>query len=186
MPFFLVYGVIYGSSCDSRWHECGHGTAFRTGWMNDVIYQIASFMVMRNPVTWRWSHARHHTDTYIVGRDAEIAWMRPPQDADELPRLLRCASARIKSLRILLATRQASFRQMKRTIIPESEWGKTIFAARVHIAIYAATIADRPGDALLAAADADRPAAHLWQLAHGDDRPSAAWRAWPRMCSIID
>ena len=50
----------------------------RRGWMNDVVYQIASFMVMRNPVTWRWSHARHHTDTIIVGRDAEIAVMRPP------------------------------------------------------------------------------------------------------------
>ena len=46
--------------------------------MNDVVYQIASFMLMRNPVTWRWSHARHHTDTIIVGRDAEITMMRPP------------------------------------------------------------------------------------------------------------
>jgi fatty acid desaturase len=69
--------VLYGSACDSRWHECGHGTAFRTGWMNDVVYHIASFQVMRNPVAWRWSHVRHHTDTYIVGRDAEIAWMHP-------------------------------------------------------------------------------------------------------------
>ncbi len=78
VPFFFVYGVLYGSSSDSRWHECGHGTAFRTRWMNDVVYQIASFMLMRNPVAWRWSHARHHTDTIIVGRDAEIAVMRPP------------------------------------------------------------------------------------------------------------
>jgi fatty acid desaturase len=70
--------VLYGSASDSRWHECGHGTAFRTRWMNDVVYQIASFMLMRNPVQWRWSHARHHTDTIIVGRDAEIAVMRPP------------------------------------------------------------------------------------------------------------
>src|SRR5687767_9286995 len=48
VPCFLVYGVLYGSACDSRWHECGHGTAFRTAWMNDVVYHIASFMVMRN------------------------------------------------------------------------------------------------------------------------------------------
>ena len=75
-PFWLAYGVLYGSASDSRWHECSHGTAFRTRWMNDVIYEIASFMVMRNPVVWRWSHARHHTDTIIVGRDAEIAVMR--------------------------------------------------------------------------------------------------------------
>ena len=50
-----------------------------TAWMNDVVYQIASFMMMRNPVTWRWSHARHHTDTIIVGRDPEIGFMRPPR-----------------------------------------------------------------------------------------------------------
>ena len=46
--------------------------------MNDAVYQIACFMIMRNPVTWRWSHTRHHTDTVIVGRDPEIAVMRPP------------------------------------------------------------------------------------------------------------
>ena len=33
LPFWLAYGVLYGSASDSRWHECGHGTAFRTPWM---------------------------------------------------------------------------------------------------------------------------------------------------------
>jgi fatty acid desaturase len=77
LPFFLVYGVLYGSSTDSRWHECGHGTAFKTRWMNDAVYHIACFMIMREPTVWRWSHTRHHTDTIIVGRDPEIAIMRP-------------------------------------------------------------------------------------------------------------
>src|SRR5260221_3973245 len=27
VPCFLVYGVLYGSSSDSRWHGCRHGTA---------------------------------------------------------------------------------------------------------------------------------------------------------------
>src|SRR5579884_4472348 len=30
VPVFAVYGVLYGSASDSRWHECGHGTAFKT------------------------------------------------------------------------------------------------------------------------------------------------------------
>src|SRR5690606_8112343 len=77
-PFWLAYGVLYGSAMDSRWHECGHGTAFRTRWLNDAVYQIAISCMIRNPVSWRWSHARHHTDTIIVGRDPEIAIMRPP------------------------------------------------------------------------------------------------------------
>ena len=49
VPFWLAYGVLYGSASDSRWHECGHGTAFKTPWMNDAVYQIACFMIIRNP-----------------------------------------------------------------------------------------------------------------------------------------
>jgi fatty acid desaturase len=78
LPVFAAYGVLYGSASDSRWHECGHGTAFKTRWMNDVVYNVASFMIMRNPVEWRWSHTRHHTDTIVVGRDPEISIQRPP------------------------------------------------------------------------------------------------------------
>ncbi len=77
-PFWLIYGTLYGSGADSRWHECGHRTAFRTDWLNGAIYHIACFMMMRNPYVWRASHVRHHTDTIIVGRDPEIVAMRPP------------------------------------------------------------------------------------------------------------
>src|SRR5262245_37883534 len=31
---FALYGVLYASTSDSRWHEAGHGTAFKTDWMN--------------------------------------------------------------------------------------------------------------------------------------------------------
>ena len=75
---FLLYGVLYGSTSDSRWHESSHGTAFKTDWMNNALYEIASFMVMREATVWRWSHNRHHSDTIIVGRDPEIAVPRPP------------------------------------------------------------------------------------------------------------
>lgn len=77
-PFWLAYGVLYGSGGDSRWHEHGHNTAFKTSWMNSVVYHIASFLMMRPPVVWRASHVRHHTDTIVVGRDPEIVAMRPP------------------------------------------------------------------------------------------------------------
>jgi fatty acid desaturase len=140
VPFFLVYGVLYGSSSDSRWHECGHGTAFKTPWMNDAVYEIASFMVMRNPVQWRWSHARHHTDTIIVGRDAEIAVMRPPD-------LLKAALAftGLLDFRFSLPTlfRQAfsGLNADEKSYIPEMERKKAIMAARWHVAIYIATAA---------------------------------------------
>ena len=36
VPAFLVYGGLVGGTSDARWHECGHGTAFRTSWLNDA------------------------------------------------------------------------------------------------------------------------------------------------------
>ena len=140
VPFFFVYGVLYGSASDSRWHECGHGTAFRTPWMNHVVYEIASFMLMRNPVTWRWSHARHHTDTIIVGRDAEIATMRPPA----LLRLLLSYVGIVgvwSSLTALICNAFGTLSPDEKNYIPEAEQPKAIRAARVHIAIYLLTIA---------------------------------------------
>ncbi len=139
-PFWLAYGVLYGSAMDSRWHECGHGTAFKTRWMNDVVYQIASFMIVRNPVTWRWSHARHHTDTIIVGRDPEITAMRPPA-------LLRIAANFIGLVDAwngwgrMLLNASGRLHPEEATFIPESEQGKVIRIARIWVAIYAATIA---------------------------------------------
>ncbi|HEV7310749.1 fatty acid desaturase family protein [Ensifer sp.] len=140
VPFFLAYGVLYGSASDSRWHECGHGTAFKTMWMNDAVYQIACFMIMRNPVTWRWSHTRHHTDTVIVGRDPEIAVMRPP----DLIRLvlnffgiLDVWHAMIDMVRNTFGIISAE----EATFIPQMEQPKAILVARIWFAIYAATIA---------------------------------------------
>ena len=140
VPFFFVYGVLYGSSSDSRWHEGGHGTAFRTQWKNQLIYQISSFMLMRNPVTWRWSHARHHTDTIIVGRDAEIAVMRPP----DLLRVVLNFFGIIDVWHSLIALGRNALGTItpdEASFIPESEQPRAIFAARIHMGIYAATVA---------------------------------------------
>ena len=149
VPFWLAYGVLYGSACDSRWHECGHGTAFRTRWMNDVVYHIASFQVIRNPINWRWSHARHHTDTIIVGRDPEIAWMHPVKLV-----LKALAFTGIvdtwASLKVLARNAAGILSPDEQNYIPESERPKAIFWARVHMAIYGATVA-----------------ASLWMLATG-------------------
>ena len=46
---FAVYGALYGGAADPRWHECGHGTAFRTSWLNELVYIPASFMLLREP-----------------------------------------------------------------------------------------------------------------------------------------
>jgi fatty acid desaturase len=140
VPFFLIYGVLYGSASDSRWHECGHGTAFKTRWMNDAVYQIACFMIMRNPVTWRWSHTRHHTDTVIVGRDPEIAVMRPP---DLFRLLLNVFGILDAGYAVVDMGRNTAgvISPAEKTFIPAQEQPRAIFIARIWLAVYLATIA---------------------------------------------
>ncbi|HET9104665.1 MAG TPA: fatty acid desaturase family protein [Solirubrobacteraceae bacterium] len=140
VPCFLIYGVLYGSASDSRWHETGHGTAFATSWANDVVYQLASFMNLKEPTFWRWSHARHHTDTIIVGRDREIAAMRPP---DVARLLLNLAGLRDVLDTAVSVARHAAGRVTaeEATFIPESERHRVYREARAWLAVYAAVIA---------------------------------------------
>jgi fatty acid desaturase len=139
VPAFLAYGACYCSASDSRWHECGHGTAFKTCWMNDVIYELASFMVLRESVPWRWSHVRHHTDTIIVGRDPEIAAQRPPN----LPAILANAfhlRSGPRELRKMVMHCFGRLTDEEKTYIPETEYRKVYWRARVYLGIYAAVI----------------------------------------------
>ncbi|RFB80357.1 fatty acid desaturase family protein [Methylovirgula sp. 4M-Z18] len=140
VPFFLAYGVLYGSSTDSRWHECGHGTAFKTQWMNNAVYQVACFMIMRNPVTWRWSHTRHHTDTIIVGRDPEIAVMRPPNLARVILNFFGIVDA-WHAMTDMIRNAFGGLSAEEKSFVPEMEQARAVRIARIWTAIYAATIA---------------------------------------------
>ena len=139
LPAALVYGTLYGSASDARWHECGHRTAFRTKWANDVVYHLASFMDVREPVSWRWSHHRHHADTIVVGRDPEIAYQRPIRFwkvfADAFGILSTTAEFRkyATNARGRLTAAEADY-------VPPREAGRAVFWGRVHVAIWLTTI----------------------------------------------
>lgn len=137
IPFFFVYGVLYGSSSDSRWHETGHGTAFKTRWMNNALYYLASFMIMREPTIWLWSHTRHHTDTIIVGRDPEIAAPRPPDLKKLLLNIFALAST-WKTMKSLFLHAAGRLTPDEATFVPETERGKVYLVARIYLLILAA------------------------------------------------
>ena len=71
-----------------RWHECG------TERVSDALderrgVRIASFMLMRDPVQWRWSHARHHGHHHCRtrcgdSRDAPLDLLKGDADVDRL------------------------------------------------------------------------------------------------------
>jgi fatty acid desaturase len=138
IPAFIAYGVVYNSA-DSKWHDLSHGTPFRTHRVNEILYVVVSFMTLREPVRWRWSHARHHTHTIILGLDPEIASPRPPRlgrllagffylfgGIGELRSIFRIAGGRV--------TREA------RIFVPQTEWPKMIRMSRWFVAYFAAIV----------------------------------------------
>jgi fatty acid desaturase len=138
-PLIVVYGVLYGSASDARWHESGHGTAFKTMWINEALYQLTSFLSAKEPTLWRWSHARHHTDTLIVGRDREIVAMRPPDLVRLMLSVLGIREA-TNTIRSVLRHASGCITEEEATFLPLSERTRVFNEARVWLVIYAAVV----------------------------------------------
>ncbi|MEO6923353.1 MAG: fatty acid desaturase [Bryocella sp.] len=132
---YMFYAVFYATVSDSRWHEAGHGTAFKTDWMNNVLYEIASFMIVRESTPWRWSHVRHHSDTIVVGRDPEIAVPRPTNILNVI-RTFFCIGAYKAYFSTLIPHAFNRMTRVEATYIPREEWSKVYWKARIHLSIY--------------------------------------------------
>ena len=137
---YALYAVLYATASDSRWHETGHGTAFATDWMNNALYEVASFMVMRESVVWRWSHTRHHSDTIIVGRDPEIQVSRPPNLRAHLWSIFNLGNYRDYFPGVIRHA-LGKVTPAERTFIPASEFPRIARNARIILALYLATLA---------------------------------------------
>lgn len=136
---YALYCVLYASASDSRWHEAGHGTAFRTDWMNDALYEVASFMVKRESVVWRWSHVRHHSDTIIVGRDPEIAVPRPP-DLVTVVASFFDLTVYPKYFRGMVRHCLGRMAEDEMAYVPAQEFPRVYLRARIYLAIYLANV----------------------------------------------
>ncbi len=137
---YFVYATLYCGPADSRWHESSHGTAFKTRWMNDLLYQFACFQVLRRPAKWRWSHARHHTDTLVTGRDPEVA---VPVPTDLLSTALNVFAIKNGPKELWAALRNAlgHISAEEKTFVPEMEWPRMVREARIWMLMYAGVIA---------------------------------------------
>jgi Na+-transporting NADH:ubiquinone oxidoreductase subunit F len=107
--------------------------------MNNVVYEAASFMVMRESVVWRWSHIRHHSDTIIVGRDPEIQVPRPPDIRGLVLSLINFGGYKTYYPG-LVRHALGKITGAEKTFIPETEFSKVHRNARIVLAIYGLVI----------------------------------------------
>ncbi|MGO9961806.1 MAG: fatty acid desaturase [Acidimicrobiales bacterium] len=140
IPAFAAFGVMWGGSADSRWHENGHGTVFAAAWANDAVYDLAAFMMLREPTMWRFQHARHHSQTSIVGLDPEISVKRPPRYREILLNYLLLINGPLMVWRILQHT--AGYHDAyTRELVPADKLRRVSFEARVFTLLLAGAVA---------------------------------------------
>src|SRR5512147_2561630 len=80
VPYVLLWYLIYRLKDDSFWftipialaagsllvrvfiifHDCGHGSFFRSRWANDIVGFIAGVLTFTPYYHWRWEHSLHH------------------------------------------------------------------------------------------------------------------------------
>lgn len=76
IPAIVVYGVLLSFSYAAS-HECSHGTAFRTRWLNEAVFWITSVIFMEEAVYRRYAHADHHTYTWFNDSDPQKPYGLP-------------------------------------------------------------------------------------------------------------
>ena len=143
IPALFIYGNIF-TACNPVWHECGHRTAFKTRWLNEMFYHIGSFMFNFEPIRWRWSHFRHHSntlDTTDEGLDYEIQVTKPTDLLFVFLHHLPLGNiAFYKSYAALhLETTKHSVGIKTPVLIncvPEEEHNKVKYVARIHIILW--------------------------------------------------
>jgi fatty acid desaturase len=76
IPAMFVHGIVL-ACLFAPMHECSHGTAFRTRWLNELSYWLVSLVYISQPTWYRYRHAVHHTYAQIQGKDPAMVLPGP-------------------------------------------------------------------------------------------------------------
>lgn len=113
-------------------HETIHGTAFRTGWLNQRVAQICGFLIAI-PATWfRYFHFAHHRHTQDPRRDPELAAPKPESLGGYVVHV--SGLPLWWSLAITLARNAAG--RVDGDFVPGNARGRVVREARVTLALY--------------------------------------------------
>jgi len=112
VPYVALWGLMYLSLWVSLWlviplavlaglflvrifiifHDCGHGSFFRSQRANDVAGVIAGILTFTPYYQWRWEHAIHHSTTgHLDKRGVGDIWTMTVQEYLESSRWKRFA-----------------------------------------------------------------------------------------------
>jgi fatty acid desaturase len=137
VPMLIVYGSAISVPAYALSHECAHGTAFRTRWINETLFWISSIIYYEEPYYRRYAHASHHTYTWLNGLDAQMPFETPMTFKGWLLEISGIGYF-IWITRVTIANACGNFSDKVKSFTPASELPKLKWGARGLLLIYAA------------------------------------------------
>ena len=136
-PAMFVHGTAISLPAYAMSHESAHGTAFRTRWINEIVFWITSLIYMEEPLHRRYTHTNHHTYTWHVGKDSQMAFDTP---VTLRVWLLEITGLALTYFHLLTLIRLVSGRytETMKWVIPHDEFPRIRRNAFVFVGIYAA------------------------------------------------
>ena len=135
IPLLFVYGTVIAVPAYALSHECAHGTAFRTRWLNEILFWLSSLIYYEEPYYRRYAHARHHSYTWQNGLDAQMPFDTPMTFSGWLLEVSGFGYF-IFVTQTLLANATGKFSASTREFTPVSELPKLKWGARGFLSTY--------------------------------------------------
>ena len=135
VPAMVLYGTILTVPSYALSHECSHGTAFKTRWLNEAVLFATSILYLEGPYFRRYAHARHHTYTWMRGLDAQMPFHTPVTLKGFFLEISGVGQYLYDGKHLVLNA-LGRFEEETRGFTPESELPKLKWEARVLLAIY--------------------------------------------------
>lgn len=135
VPAMLAHGAVMAFLFAPA-HECSHGTAFRTRWLNEAAYWTVCLIYLVPPTFFRYAHATHHTYTQIRGSDPDMM----PQRMTVWGYIYYVSAIPfwIRGLRWFVLLPLGRVEPDQRYYLPESEIPRVVREGRIIWALYGA------------------------------------------------
>lgn len=137
-PAMFVHGVLLAVPAYAISHETSHGTAFRTRWLNELVFWLTSLLYMEEPLHRRYTHTNHHTFTWHVGRDSQMPFDTPMNFRGWLVEATGLGLLWFH-IKVLWQLTTKNYTAMMRMVAPDSELPKMTRNARIFVVIYGAS-----------------------------------------------
>ena len=136
IPAMFVHGVFLGHLF-APLHECSHGTAFKTRWLNETVLWVTGIIVLWPPIYFRYDHAGHHTYAQDIDRDPQMVLPKGSSWADYLY-YTTGVHLWIKNIGWIVRHASGRMAPFNRRYVPDEELPRIYLEARVMLAIYGA------------------------------------------------